>query len=212
MGGGHDRSYPARLLGQAGYTLVETLVVMSLLVIVIGSIADAFSSASHTEVDQTARASDQESARLTLQRLRRDIHCASAAQVQQTRDSTGAVISPLGYTLNLAVDPSICLAVTTSSSNTVQWCTVQKDSTGKRFGVYRTISGNCNASDAVFQVDYVTKPDIWTMVCPTSQLQAVSVDMPVNRNPVTRASRTYELQDTISLRNDSVLGNCSTDT
>jgi prepilin-type N-terminal cleavage/methylation domain-containing protein len=212
MGGGHDRSYPARLLGQAGYTLVETLVVMSLLVIVIGSIADAFSSASHTEVDQTARASDQESARLTLQRLRRDIHCASAAQVQKTRDSTGTVISPLGYTLNLAVDPSICLAVTTSSSNTVQWCTVQKDSTGQRFGVYRTISGDCNASDAVFQVDYVTKPDIWSMVCPTSQLQAVAVDMPVNRNPVTRASRTYELQDTISLRNDSVLGNCSTDT
>jgi type II secretory pathway pseudopilin PulG len=212
MGGGQQRSHPARLIGQAGYTLVETLVVMMLLVIVIGSIADAFSSASKTEVDQTARASDQESARLTLQRLRRDIHCASAARVQQTRDSMGNVVSPLGYTLNLAVDPDICLAVTTSSSNTVQWCTVQKDAAGQRYGVYRTISGNCNASDAVFQVDYVTRPDIWSMVCPTSQLQAVAVDMPVNRDPVTRAGRTYELQDTISLRNDSVLGNCSTDT
>jgi len=50
------------------------------------------------------------------------------------------------------------------------------------------------------------------MVCPASGLQAVAVDMPVNRDPVTRAGRTYELQDTISLRNDSVLGNCSTDT
>ena len=210
--GGQQRSLPARLLNQAGYTLVETLVVMSLLVIVIGSVADAFSSASKTEVDQTARASDQESARLTLQRLRRDIHCASSAQVQKTRDVNGVVVSPLGYTLSLAVDPNICLAVTTSTSNTVQWCTVQKDSLGQRFGVYRTITGNCNAADAVFQVDYVTKPDIWSMVCPTSQLQAVSVDMPVNRNPVTRADRTYELQDTIALRNDSVLGNCSTDT
>jgi prepilin-type N-terminal cleavage/methylation domain-containing protein len=212
MGGGQQRSHPARLLGQAGYTLVETLVVMTLLLIVIGSVADAFSSASKTEVDQTARATDQESARLTLQRLRRDLHCASAAQVQQTRDSNGVVISPLGYTLNLAVDPSICIAVTTSASNTVQWCTVQKDSIGQRYGVYRTISGNCNASDAVFQVDFVTKPDIWTMVCPASGLQAVAVDMPVNRDPVTRAGRTYELQDTIALRNDSVLGNCSTDT
>jgi prepilin-type N-terminal cleavage/methylation domain-containing protein len=210
--GGQKRSLPARLIGQAGYTLVETLVVMSLLLIVIGSIADAFSSASKTEVDQTARASDQESARLTLQRLRRDIHCASSAQVQQTRDALGNPVSPVGYTLNLAVDPGICLAVTTSSSNTVQWCTVQKDAAGQRFGVYRTISGNCNATDAVFQVDYVTKPDIWSMVCPPTELQAVAVDMPVNRNPVTRASRTYELQDTISLRNDSVLGNCSTDT
>jgi len=164
MGGGHKRSHPARLLGQAGYTLVETLVVMTLLLIVIGSIADAFSSASHTEVDQTHRADDQESARLTLQRLRRVIHCASAAQVQKTRDSSGTVISPLGYTLNLAVDPGICLAVTTSASNTVQWCTVQKDTSGTRFGVYRTISGNCNSSDAVFQVDYVTRPDIWAMI------------------------------------------------
>jgi prepilin-type N-terminal cleavage/methylation domain-containing protein len=210
--GGQKRSLPARLLGQAGYTLVETLVVMSLLVIVIGSIADAFSSASKTEVDQTARASDQESARLTLQRLRRDIHCASSAQVQQTRDVNGVVVTPIGYTLNLSVDPGICLAVTTSSSNTVQWCTVQKDTAGQRFGVYRTISGNCNATDAVFQVDYVTTPDIWTMACPASQLQAVEVTMPVNRDPVTRSSRTYELDDEIALRNDSVLGNCSTNT
>jgi prepilin-type N-terminal cleavage/methylation domain-containing protein len=198
-GGRLHRSRPARLLGQAGYTLIETLVVMTLLVIVIGSIADAFSSASKTEVDQTARASDQESARLTLQRMRRDIHCASSASVQQTSN---------GYLLNLAVDPNICIAVTTSASNTVQWCTVQKDTAGQRFGVYRTISGNCNASDAVFQVDYVTKGQIWTMVCPASGLQAVGIDMPVNRDPVKRPDRTYELQDTIALRNASTLGNC----
>jgi prepilin-type N-terminal cleavage/methylation domain-containing protein len=206
MGGSQQRSLPARLLGQAGYTLIETLVVMSLLVIVIGSIADAFSSASKTEVDQTARASDQEAARLTLQRLRRDIHCASAARVQQTTYADGTT----GFILNLAVDPDICVAVTTSTSNTVQWCTVQKATS--RFGVYRTISGNCSATDAVFQVDYVTKADIWKMICPPSLLQAVQTDMPVNRNPLTRADRTYDLQDTIALRNDSVLGNCSTDT
>jgi prepilin-type N-terminal cleavage/methylation domain-containing protein len=206
MGGGQQRSLPVRLVSQAGYTLIETLVVMTLLVIVIGSVADAFSSASKTEVDQTARASDQEAARLALQRLRRDIHCASAARVQQTTYPDGTT----GFILNLAVDPDICIAVTTSASNTVQWCTVAKDSTGTRYGVYRTISGLCDAADAVFQVDYITKPDIWTMVCPPTLLQAVYTDMPVNRNPTTRASRTYDLQDTISLRNDSVLGNCDT--
>lgn len=208
MGGRRQRSLPARLLGQAGYTLIETLVVMTLLVLVIGTIADAFSSATKTETDQTNRASDQEAARTTLQRLRRDIHCASAARVQQVTYANGTI----GYVLNLAVDPDICLAVTTSASNTVQWCTVQNDAAGLRFGVYRTISGNCSAADAVFQVDYVTKAQIWQMSCPASALQAVSVDMPVNRDPVTRPGRTYELQDTIALRNDSVLGNCSTDT
>jgi type II secretory pathway pseudopilin PulG len=208
MDGGQQRSLPARLLCQTGYTLVETLVVMTLLVIVIGSVADAFSSASKTEVDQTARANDQEAARLTLQRLRRDIHCASAARVQQTTYADGTT----GFILNLAVDPNICIAVTTSASNTVQWCTVQKDSTGNRFGVYRTISGNCSAADAVFQVDYVTQAQIWKMSCPSTGLQAVETTMPVNRNPLTRADRTYTLEDRIALRNDSVLGNCSEDT
>lgn len=201
-----------RLASQAGYTLIETLVVMTLLVIVIGSIADSFTTASKTETDQTARADDQEAARLTLQRLRRDIHCASSASVQQTRDALGNVISPLGYTLALSVDPNICLAVTTSSSNTVLWCTVQKNGDPNRYGVYRTISGNCDATSAVFQVDHVTKPDIWAMACPASGLQAVSVDIPVNRDPVTRADRTYELKDTIALRNDSITGTCSTST
>ena len=208
MGGGHQRSHPARLRSAAGYTLVETLIVLVLMLVVIGSIADAFSSASKTEVDQTHRADDQEAARLTLQRLRRDIHCASSAHVQKTVYADGTT----GFILNLSVDPDICIAVTTSTSNTVQWCTVQKDATGTRYGVYRTIDGSCSATDAVFQVDYVTIPQVWTMICPTSGLQAVLVTMPVNRDPVRRASRTYELDDKIALRNDSVLGNCSTDT
>jgi len=208
MGAGRQRSLPVRLLGQAGYTLIETLVVLTLLLIVVGTIGNAFSSASHTEVDQTHRADDQESARLTLQRLRRDIHCASAARVQETTYANGTT----GFILNLAVDPNICIAVTTSASNTVQWCTVEKDTAGRRYGVYRTISGNCSAADAVFQVDYVTTDQIWTMDCPTTGLQAVAVDMPVNRDPVRRADRTYELKDTIALRNDSVLGSCTTDT
>ena len=205
MGGGQLRTHPVRLLGQAGYTLVETLVVLTLLLIVIGSIADAFSSASKTEVDQTHRADDQEAARTTLQRLRRDIHCSSSAIVQQTTYADGTT----GYTLTLTVDPNICIAVTTSASNAVQWCTVTKDATGKRYGVYRTISGSCSATDAVFQVDHVTTDKVWTMVCPPSGLQAVLTDLPVNRDPVTRPSRTYDLQDTIALRNDSVLGNCT---
>src|SRR3954467_4689217 len=111
-----------RALGQAGYTLVETLVVMSILVIVIGAIADGFTSASKTQTDQTQRADDQEAARQALERLRRDIHCASAAQVTPNAQN--------GYTLNLTVNPGQCLAVTTGAgvsaggSDGVQWCTV----------------------------------------------------------------------------------------
>jgi hypothetical protein len=92
----------------------------------------------------------------------------------------------------------------------VQWCTVSVGGSTQRYGLYRTISGACDASDAVFQVDHVTKPDIWSTSCSSVHLQTVSVDLPVNRDIVNHPERTYELTDAISLRNDSVSsGNCS---
>lgn len=192
-----------RALGQAGYTLIETLVVMTILVVVIGALADGFTAASKTETDQTARADDQEAARQALDRLRKDIHCASAAQ-------TGPNASG-GYTLNLTVNPGYCVAVTAGSgvgnelSDGVQWCTVPIGASGQRFGLYRTIVHACDAADAVFQVDYVTQGNVWTMSCGSndSHLQAVAVDLPINRDIATRPGRTYELTDRISLRNDT---------
>jgi type II secretory pathway pseudopilin PulG len=193
-----------RALGQAGYTLMETLVVMTLLVVVIGALADGFTSATKTETDQTARADDQEAARQALDRLRKDIHCASAASV--TANSSG------GYTLNLTVNPGYCVAVTTGGqagvdlSDGVQWCTVPIPAgSTTRFGLYRTIVHACDAADAVFQVDHVTQANLWTSVCGPNQshLQAVAIDLPINRDVATRPGRTYELKDSISLRNDT---------
>jgi prepilin-type N-terminal cleavage/methylation domain-containing protein len=195
-----------RALGQAGYTLMETLVVMTILVIVIGAIADGFTSASKTQTDQTARAEDQEAARQALERLRRDIHCASAALVKANDD-----LDPTkGYTLNLTVGPDQCLAVTAGTgagvggtSDGVQWCTVPI--AANRYGMYRTIVHSCDAADAVFQVDYVTRPDVWERVCGDhdSHLETVAIDLPVNRDIDTRPDRTYELTDQIALRNDT---------
>lgn len=199
----------SRALGQAGYTLIETLVVMSILVVVIGAIADGFTSASKVQTDQTARATDQESARQALERLRRDIHCASAATVSLADQVTNNPLN--GYVLNLTVDPGQCLAVTTgagvgqSGSDGVQWCTVPVAGTTNRFKMYRTIVSACDAADAVFQVDYVTRPDVWTFLCGdnNSYLESVGIDLPVNRDFATRPDRTYELTDQISLRNDT---------
>jgi len=187
---------------------METLVVMTILVIVIGAIADGFTSASRAETDQTRRADDQEAARQALDRLRRDIHCASAAMV----NATDQVDPQNGQTLNLTVDPdSNCLAVTTGAgagvlhSSGVQWCTVPISGSTNRYGMYRTVVSACDPADAVFQVDYVTKGDVWARVCGDNQshLESVSIDLPVNRNIDTRPGRTYELTDKIALRNDT---------
>jgi prepilin-type N-terminal cleavage/methylation domain-containing protein len=63
-----------------GYTLLELLITMLILLIVIGALADGFASASRAEVDQSHRASDQQAARDSLARMRLDIHCALSAQ------------------------------------------------------------------------------------------------------------------------------------
>jgi prepilin-type N-terminal cleavage/methylation domain-containing protein len=192
-----------RVAGQAGYTLIETLVVMSLLVIVIGALADGFTSASKTEYDQTARADDQEAARMALERMRKDIHCASSAHVQQTLDSNGNPVVPTGYTLNLTVNPNQCVGVTTSGSDGVQWCTVSIGGSTTHYALYRTVTTACDAADAVFQVDHVTQPNVWTKVCSSALLEGIAIDLPVNRDILTRPGRTYELTDTIALRNDT---------
>src|SRR5437879_4784882 len=183
-----------RALGQAGYTLMETLVVMTILVIVIGAIADGFTSASRAETDQTARADDQEAARQALDRLRRDIHCASAATVA----ATNLALPQNGYTLNLTVSPGQCVAVTAgksvlqNGSDGVQWCTVLKGP--NHYALYRTVVTTCDAADAVFQVDHVTRPDVWgsTVLCGdnNSHLESVGIDLPVNRDIANRPGRT----------------------
>jgi prepilin-type N-terminal cleavage/methylation domain-containing protein len=186
---------------QAGYTLIELLVVMSLLAIVLGGIVAAYVSANKGIVDQTARADDQQSARQTLERMRRDIHCASAGAVVQTLDSMGNPTG--GYTLKLTVAPGQCFGVTEATDG-VTWCTVEVGTTGDRWEVYRSTKSACDAPDSNFEVDYITDPDIWGTACSSAHLLGISVDMPVNRDPVTRPARTYTLRDTIALRNESV--------
>ena len=86
--------------------------------------------------------------------MRKDIHCASGAEAQPTLDSLGNPTGT-GYTLQLSVSQGQCQGVT-NLSNGVQWCSVSVGGSTNRYAVYRTISGNCGAADARFQVDYIT--------------------------------------------------------
>lgn len=59
-----------------GYSLIEMLVVLAILGIVVGALTTLFLSASNAQVEMSRRVEAQQNARLALDNLRREIHCA----------------------------------------------------------------------------------------------------------------------------------------
>ena len=64
---------------ERGYTLVEMLTVMTILGVVMGALGTLFVSATNSEADMNNRFRAQQTARLALDKMRREVHCASAA-------------------------------------------------------------------------------------------------------------------------------------
>jgi prepilin-type N-terminal cleavage/methylation domain-containing protein len=65
-----------------GSSLIELLVTMVILSVVISGLTTVFISGSSATVSLDLRSRGQLNARLALDKLRVDIHCASAAQAQ----------------------------------------------------------------------------------------------------------------------------------
>jgi hypothetical protein len=141
--------------------------------------------------------------------MRKDIHCASGAAVSQVVDPVTGTPQD-AWLLNLQIPAGYCQGVTTTTSGAtgVQWCTASKGGSTTRYQLYRTFNTPagtvCDAANANFQVDYLTRSQIWTSPlpsCAAGQIQTVGIDMPVNRDITKRASKTYDLKDAIALRN-----------
>jgi prepilin-type N-terminal cleavage/methylation domain len=176
--------------GQHGYSLIELLVTMVILVIVLGSLTTVFVSGSGAEASLNLRFQAQQNARLGLDRIRTDIHCATAAQAQTINTYSG---------LKLAV--ANCYAATP----TISWCAVPV--TASRYQLYRsTTTGatTCAAGDAakVLIADYLTTNSAFTTTTIQQYtLQRVGVDFKVSANTKTPTANVYELTDSIVARN-----------
>jgi len=177
---------------EKGYSLIELLVTMVILVIVLGSLTTVFVSGSGAEATLNNRFQAQQNARLGLDRIRGDIHCASAAQAQTINTYPG---------LKLAVGN--CYAATP----TISWCVVQYSATPLRYQVFRsTTTGatTCTGTDAarVLIADYlVSSTAFTTATIPQYTLQRVGVDFKVSANARTSTKDVYELTDSIVARN-----------
>src|SRR5882762_5756462 len=84
------------LRGQAGYSMLELLMVTVILGTVIGALTTLFVQASNAEFDMNRRFQAQQAARVAIDKMRREIHCASA-------------ITPTGATNSISVTlPAQC--------------------------------------------------------------------------------------------------------
>jgi len=191
--------------GEQGYSLIELLVTMVILVIVLGSLTTVFVSGSSAEAGLNRRFQAQQNARMGLDRIRTDIHCATAAQAQ---------------TINTFPGVKLAVANCYAATPTISWCAVLVTSSPARYALYRsTTTGatTCTSTDAarLLVADYLTTSSAFTTATIQQYtLQRVSVDFKVSVNQTTTQD-VYELTDSIVARNSTrcvTAGGCSAPT
>jgi len=187
------------LRAERGYTLVEMLTVMVIMGLVMTGLTTVFISASKSETDMNQRFQAQLTAKVGLDKMRREVRCADSVTTATPSASSASAI-----TLDL---PTYCK----TGSGAVTWCT--RSVATNRYGLYRAVGSSCTGG--VLWADYMvpsgSAPTCGTptALCvfaytagSTTSLALLHVDLPVNLKP-SRTVDLYELADDIVLRNSS---------
>src|SRR4029450_5456062 len=82
-----------RLRSRDGYTLIELIVVLSIFLFIVTALTRLFTSGARAELDMNRRFQAQQQARLALDRMRRELHGASAIVAGADADGDGNVAS-----------------------------------------------------------------------------------------------------------------------
>jgi prepilin-type N-terminal cleavage/methylation domain-containing protein len=184
---------------EGGFTLIEMLVVMVVLLAVLAPLTGSYVSAQIAQVDQTRRLDAQENARQALDRMRKDIHCAHAAADPYANSSGGQTLELTETNVSGTAE---CPGLVETNASAVRWCTVRVSDS--RYRLYRENdpATTCDGNVSTFMVDYLTTADLWASpTCVTGQYPTVEVTMPVKVDP---SAGTYELSDEIALRNGDI--------
>lgn len=179
----------ALLRDEGGYSAVELLTVAAVMTIVLGALTAVFVAGANGELDSNRRFQAQNTARLGLDRLRRDVHCSESAT------PTGPTNS---VTLNL---PSYCRAGT----GPITWC-VQTQS--GRNALFRVPGSTCAGGDK--RIDYLVVDPGTNVFCftpsSTARRAVLKVSLVVNLEPTKRPYSRYRLRDQITFRNTTLGG------
>ena len=173
------------LKGEAGYTLVEMLTVMGIMTIVFTGVTAVFVAGSRAQGEQDRRFQAQLDTRLALDKIRRDIHCASD-------------VTP--YATN-----AVTLKITGCTGGDVSWCTAAVSGYTNRYALYRQLGTTCSSGSGTRIADYLTSGNAFPAFAHTSGcgcLASLGVDFIVSVKGSSTVE-TYELTDTIYLRNST---------
>jgi Tfp pilus assembly protein PilW len=176
------------LAAEHGYSIVELLTVTIILGIITAALTSIFVTASNGELDMNRRFQAQENVRLAIDKLRREIHCASA-------------VSPSGSASSIAITiPAQC--PTAQGFSSIQWCVLPPPGAWSgRYALYRSTAATCTTSTGVKWADYLTTQPIFTYTPQSSQsLGNLGVALVARVKP-SGTQGTFKLNDNIVLRN-----------
>ena len=209
------------LRGERGYTLVEMLTTLVIMGVVMAALTTVFVSASNSETDMNNRFRAQQTARLALDKLRREAHCASTASPSNpSAVSSSVTLTLASYCKTLPQPlptplPSYCSTSNGLTTCSITWCT--RTVATNRYALYRVTGTTCGASGGVKWADYLVSTAsapasptctggplcIFNYSSPTTTMLAkLAVDLPVNVRS-TKATELYELKDGLVLRNST---------
>jgi prepilin-type N-terminal cleavage/methylation domain-containing protein len=162
--------------GEAGYTLLELMMVLAILGTVVGALTTLFVRATNAEFESNRRFQAQQTARVAIDKMRREIHCASA-------------ITPTGTSSSISVTlPAQC----PSAGGALTTVTYDTAGSGQRFQLRR---------NGVNLADYVTLQNVFNYTAPVSgvSLGKLRVTLPINTRPT--VGREWRLVADMVLRN-----------
>ena len=166
---------------ERGYTLIELLIVMLMLGAILTGLTLVFMRAYNAELEMNRRFQAQQDARVAVDRMRREIHCASA-------------VTPTGTSNSITITlPSQCPTSGGSMSTVV-------------YDTFLVSSGRWQLRRAGVRIaDYVTAANVFTYDPPeVGKLAKVQVQLPINLTP-TQPSKEWRLVADMVLRNTTRL-------
>jgi prepilin-type N-terminal cleavage/methylation domain-containing protein len=163
--------------GEQGYTFIELLQVMVIMALLLAGLTTVFVQASNSELDMNRRFQAQQAARVAVDRMRRELHCARA-------------VTPTGNSSSITVTlPAQCPTAGGTEISVV-------------YDTQQLASGRYALRRAGIRIaDYVRIGNVFTYTAPSStSLGKLRVELPINIQPPGSGSN-WSLVGDMVLRN-----------